>query len=225
MGKERLGRTGAMKVKEPRGARSTIHENLDLRFARETTTLFRTRLLTAAMFGAMLSPLFGVVDFLAWKSWWPTLELPAFIVLRFAMTLWFTALWVWLRSAEEFPVAAMDWLIFAPPAIALGYMTAATGGAQSPYVAGITLLVTARTILVPGEARQHLPVVSFLVAVYPLSILFFGPAIRLEVSDIEKVRRSNRAARIPYIVKPGVIVPLLAREHLVPGGLRYLTGE
>jgi len=163
-------------VATPKGARNTIHENLDLRFRRETTSLFKTRLLTAAMFGAMLSPLFMVVDFLTWKSWWPSLPLPAFVVLRFGMTLWFSALWVWLRSAEdEFPVAAMDWLIFAPPAVALGYMTAATGGAQSPYVAGITLLVTARTILVPGTARQHLPVVSFLVLTYPATVVLFGP--------------------------------------------------
>ena len=127
------------------------------------------------MFGALLSPLFGVVDFLTFQSWWPTLPLPAFLVMRFAMTLWFVALWIFLRSAEKFPVAAMDWLIFAPPAVALGYMTAATGGARSPYVAGITLLVTARTILVPGEARTHLPVVSFLVLSYPLSVFLFGP--------------------------------------------------
>jgi hypothetical protein len=116
----------------PRGGRSALHENLDLRFRRETTTLYRTRLLTAAMFGAMLSPLFMVVDVLAWKSWWPTLPLPAFVVLRFGMTLWFSALWVWLKSADDdFPVAAMDWLIFAPPAVALGYMTGVTGGAAA----------------------------------------------------------------------------------------------
>lgn len=158
-----------------KGGRSTIQENLDVRLRRETTSLFRTRLLTAAMFGAMLSPLLGVVDFLSWQSWWPSLPLPAFVVLRFGMTLWFSALWVWLRSADEIPALAMDWLIFAPPAVALGYMAAATGGAQSPYVAGITVLVTARTILVPGEAKQHLPVVTFLVLCYPLTILFFGP--------------------------------------------------
>ncbi len=170
-----MGKASRTQAMQPKGAKSTIHENLDLRFRRETTSLFRTRLLTAAMFGAMLSPLFGVVDFLAWKSWWPALPLPAFIVLRFGMTLWFSALWAWLRSVDEFPVAAMDWLIFAPPAVALGYMTAETGGAASPYVAGITLLVTARTILVPGEAKQHLPVVGFLVLVYPATLLLFGP--------------------------------------------------
>ena len=45
-------------------ARSTpaIRENLGARHRRETDELFRTRLLTAAMFGAILSPLFGVVD-------------------------------------------------------------------------------------------------------------------------------------------------------------------
>jgi eukaryotic-like serine/threonine-protein kinase len=165
-------RTGGAQTRSGRG---TIQENLDVRFRRETTTLFRTRLLTAAMFGAMLSPLLGVVDFLAWQSWWPSLPLPAFVVLRFGMTLWFLALWVWLRSAEEFPVAAMDWLIFAPPAVALGYMAAATGGSASPYVAGITLLVATRTILVPGEAKQHLPVVTFLVLAYPLTVVLFGP--------------------------------------------------
>jgi len=161
----------------PKKARTTqIRENLGARYRRETDELFRTRLLTAAMFGAILSPLFGVVDFLAAESWWPTLPLPGFLVLRFGITLWFVALWVFLRSARHFPAAAMDWLIFAPPALALGYMTAVTGGASSPYVAGTTLLVMARTILVPGEAKQHLPVVSFLVLSYPLTVFLFGPA-------------------------------------------------
>lgn len=158
----------------PKGRNTQIRENLSVRFHRETTSLFRTRLLTAAMFGAMLTPLFGAVDVLAWLTWRPELNLPAFLVLRFAMTLWFAALWIFLSQADELPVAAMDWLIFAPPGMALGYMAAATGGAASPYVAGTTLLVAARTILVPGEAKRHMPVVAFLVASYPLSILLFG---------------------------------------------------
>jgi len=161
----------------PKKARTTqIRENLGARHRRETDELFRTRLLTAAMFGAILSPLFGVVDFLAAESWWPTLPLAGFLVLRFGITLWFVALWVFLRSARNLPVAAMDWMIFAPPAVALGYMTAVTGGSASPYVAGTTLLVMARTILVPGEAKQHLPVVSFLVLSYPATVFLFGPA-------------------------------------------------
>jgi eukaryotic-like serine/threonine-protein kinase len=158
----------------PPKARQTIHEDLSVRLGRETHGLFRTRLLTAAMFGAMLSPLFGAVDVLAYYTWDPTLNLPAFLVLRFGMTLWFAALWVFLGQAESLSVTAMDWLIFAPPAVALGYMTAATGGASSPYVAGITLLVAARTILVPGEAKTHMPVVAFLVVSYPISLLVFG---------------------------------------------------
>ena len=157
-------------------ASPAIQENLEARFERETTALFRTRLLTAAMFGALLSPLFGVVDYLSWGSWWPEPKpmLAAFLVLRLAMMLWFVALWVFLRSADRLSVVVMDWLIFSPPAIALGYMTAVTGGASSPYVGGTVLLVVARTILVPGEARTHLPMVSFLVLSYPLCILAFG---------------------------------------------------
>lgn len=162
---------------EDRKGRTTqIRENLGARYKRETDELFRTRLLTAAMFGAILSPLFGVVDFLASESWWPKLPLAGFLVLRLGITLWFVALWVFLRSARHFPVVAMDWLIFAPPAMALGYMTAVTGGAASPYVAGTTLLIMARTILVPGEATTHLPVVSFLVLSYPITVLLVGPA-------------------------------------------------
>jgi len=128
------------------------------------------------MFGALLSPLFGVVDVLSAGSWWPESGpmLESFLVLRFAMTLWFVALWVFLRSADRLSVVAMDWLIFSPPAIALGYMTAVTGGASSPYIGGTILLVVARTILVPGEARTHLPMVSFLVLSYPGCILAFG---------------------------------------------------
>lgn len=163
------------KATVPPRARQTIHEDLRVRLGRETHSLFRTRLLTAAIFGAMLSPLFGAVDLLAYLTWKPDLNLPAFLVLRFGMTLWFAALWVFLQQAEQLSVKAMDWLIFAPPAVALGYMAAATGGAESPYVAGITLLVAARTVLVPGKAVQHLPVVGFLVASYPLTILIFGP--------------------------------------------------
>jgi serine/threonine-protein kinase len=151
-----------------------LQENLENRLEKETTTLFRTRLLTAAMFGAMLSPLFGVVDLLASRSWAPGLNLPGFLVLRFGVTLWFTALWVFLRSAPRLSVVVMDWLIFAPPSVALGYMCAATGGPRSPYVAAITLLVTTRTILVPGAAQQHLPVVSFLVLSYPISLVAFS---------------------------------------------------
>jgi tRNA A-37 threonylcarbamoyl transferase component Bud32 len=158
-----------------RAKQTQIRENLGARYERETEQLFRTRLLTAAMFGAILSPPFGVVDFMASETWLPTLPLVGFLVLRFGITLWFVALWVFLRSARHFPVAAMDWLIFAPPAVALGYMTAVTGGTSSPYVAGTTLLIMARTILVPGEAVKHLPVVGFLVLSYPLTILFFGP--------------------------------------------------
>ncbi|MCO4768543.1 MAG: serine/threonine protein kinase [Deltaproteobacteria bacterium] len=153
-----------------------IRENLGARHRRETDELFRTRLLTAAMFGAILSPLFGVVDFLAAQSWRPELPLAGFLVLRFGITLWFVALWVFLRAARRLPVAAMDWLIFAPPGLALGYMTAATGGTASPYVAGTTLLVMARTILVPGPAMKHIPVVSFLVLSYPITCFLFGPA-------------------------------------------------
>jgi len=128
------------------------------------------------MFGALLSPLFGVVDWLSSTSWWPDPQpmLQSFLVLRFGMFLWFVALWVFLRSADRLSVVAMDWLIFSPPAIALGYMTAVTGGAASPYVGGTILLVVARTILVPGEARTHLPMVSFLVLSYPACILAFG---------------------------------------------------
>ena len=159
-----------------KGRQTHIRENLGARHARETDELFRTRLLTAAMFGAILSPLFGVVDFLAAESWRPGLPLAGFLVLRFGITLWFVSLWVFLRSLRRLPVAAMDWLIFAPPAVALGYMTAATGGTASPYVAGTTLLVTARTILVPGPAMKHIPVVSFLVLSYPLNCFLFGPA-------------------------------------------------
>ncbi len=159
----------------PRARQTQLHEDLSSRLGRETHSLFRTRLLTAAMFGAMFSPLFGAVDVLAWMTWRPEVNLPAFLVIRFGMTMWFAALWVFLRQAEQLSVAAMDWLIFAPPAVALGYMTAATGGASSPYVAGITLLVAARTILVPGEATRHLPVVGFLVVSYPLTVLVFGP--------------------------------------------------
>jgi len=155
---------------------TNLRENLGARYERETEALFRTRLLTAAMFGAILSPLFGVVDYMASESWWPTLPLAGFLVLRFGITLWFVALWVFLRSARQFPVTAMDWLIFAPPAVALGYMTAVTGGTSSPYVAGTTLLIMARTILVPGEAVKHLPVVGFLVLSYPLTIFVFGHA-------------------------------------------------
>ena len=140
----------------------TIQENLASRLSRETQTLFRTRLLTAAMFGAALSPLFGIVDLAASRSWAPDIPLAAFLVLRASITLWFAALWVWLRQADNIPVKAMDWLLFATPALALGYMTAATGGASSPYVAGTTLLVTARTILVPGAAKSHLGIVAFL---------------------------------------------------------------
>ena len=171
--KERAQRVGG----SPRGRGSTaIQENLEARFARETTALFRTRLLTAAMFGALLSPLFGVVDWLSSTSWWPEPQpmLQSFLVLRLGMFLWFVALWVFLRSADRLSVVAMDWLIFSPPAIALGYMTAVTGGAASPYVGGTILLVVARTILVPGEARTHLPMVTFLVLSYPGCILAFG---------------------------------------------------
>ena len=153
----------------------TIQENLASRLSRETQTLFRTRLLTAAMFGAALSPLFGIVDLAASRSWAPDIPLAAFLVLRASITLWFAALWVWLRQADNIPVKAMDWLLFATPALALGYMTAATGGASSPYVAGTTLLVTARTILVPGAAKSHLGIVAFLVATYPLMLLGFAP--------------------------------------------------
>ncbi|GEM_PF-1356526 len=153
----------------------TIQENLASRLSRETHRLFRTRLLTAAMFGALLSPLFGIVDVTAARSWAPDLPLAAFLVLRGGITLWFVALWVWLRQASDIPVKAMDWLLFAPPAVALGYMTAASGGAASPYVAGTTLLVTARTILVPGAAKSHLGVVTFLVGTYPLTLLAFAP--------------------------------------------------
>ena len=158
----------------PKARQTQIHEDLSLRLGRETHSLFRTRLLTAAMFGAMLSPMFGAVDLLAYLTWDPQMNLPAFLVLRFGMTLWFAALWVFLRQADHLSVTAMDWLIFAPPAVALGYMTAATGGAASPYVAGITLLVVARTILVPGKASRHMPVVGFLVVSYPLTVLAFG---------------------------------------------------
>ncbi len=167
-------RSPARATVPPKARQTQLHEDLSSRLGRETHSLFRTRLLTAAMFGAMLSPLFGAVDLLAWLTWRPDMNLPAFLVLRFGMTLWFAALWVFLRQAEQLSVAAMDWLIFAPPAVALGYMTAATGGAASPYVAGITLLVAARTTLVPGEASKHLPVVSFLVISYPLAVLIFG---------------------------------------------------
>lgn len=153
----------------------TIQENLASRLERETHRLFRTRLLTAAMFGALLSPLFSIVDLAAAQSWSPDLPLAAFLVLRAGITLWFVALWIWLRQATNIPVKAMDWLLFAPPAVALGYMTAATGGAASPYVAGTTLLVTARTILVPGAARSHMGVVAFLVCTYPLGLLAFAP--------------------------------------------------
>ena len=156
-------RTSAKSTVAPRSRQAQIHEDLSLRLGRETHSLFRTRLLTAAMFGALLSPLFGAVDLLAYLTWDPQMNLPAFLVLRFGMTLWFAALWVFLRQAEQLSVAAMDWLIFAPPALALGYMTAATGGAASPYVAGITVLVAARTVLVPGQASRHLPVVGVLV--------------------------------------------------------------
>ena len=64
-------------------ARSTpaIRENLGARHRRETDELFRTRLLTAAMFGAILSPLFGVVDVLAHESWFPEMPLVGFLVL------------------------------------------------------------------------------------------------------------------------------------------------
>lgn len=170
----------------------TIQENLEARFERETSALFRTRLLTAAMFGAMLMPLFGVIDVLGANSWWPESSPPlaAFLILRFAMTLWFVALWVFLRNADTFPVGAMDWLIFVPPALILGYMTAATGSAQSPYVAGTILLVSARTILVPGEARTHLPVVGFLVLSYPLTLLVFGDhpgGLAGWMSDVDQV--------------------------------------
>ena len=155
---------------------TAIQENLEARFERETTALFRTRLLTAAMFGALLSPLFGILDWLSEASWWPDPKpmLESFLVLRFGMFLWFVALWVFLRSADRLSVVAMDWLIFSPPAIALGYMTAVTGGATSPYIGGTILLVVVRTILVPGEARTHLPMVSFLVLSYPACILAFG---------------------------------------------------
>jgi serine/threonine-protein kinase len=153
----------------------TLQENLASRLTRETQRLFRTRLLTAAMFGAMLSPIFGIVDITASRSWQPDLPVAGFLVLRAGITLWFAALWVWLRQATNIPVKAMDWLLFAPPAVALGYMTAATGGAASPYVAGTTLLVTARTILVPGAAKSHIGVVGFLVASYPLTLLAFAP--------------------------------------------------
>ena len=159
-------------------ARSTpaIRENLGARHRRETDELFRTRLLTAAMFGAILSPLFGVVDVLAHESWFPEMPLVGFLVLRFGITLWFVSLWVFLQSLRRLPVAAMDWLIFAPPAVALGYMTAVTGDTASPYVAGTTLLIAARTILVPGPAMKHIPVVMFLVLSYPLTCFFFGPS-------------------------------------------------
>jgi len=153
----------------------TIQENLASRLSRETHRLFRTRLLTAAMFGALLSPLFGIVDVTAARSWSPDLPLAAFLVLRGGITIWFVALWIWLRQASDIPVKAMDWLLFAPPAVALGYMTAASGGAASPYVAGTTLLVTARTILVPGAAKSHIGVVAFLVGTYPLTLLAFAP--------------------------------------------------
>jgi len=160
-----------------RGA-TTIQENVEARFERETLALFRTRLLTAAMFGALLSPLLCGIDVLSARSWWPELEPPpallSFVMLRCAMTLWFVALWVFLRSANRLSVVAMDWLIFSPPAVALGYMTAVTGGESSPYIGGTILLVVARTILVPGEARTHLPMVTFLVLSYPASILVFG---------------------------------------------------
>ena len=165
---------GASSTKVPAGKTPQLQENLESRLEKETTSLFRTRLLTAAMFGAMLSPLFGVVDLLASRSWAPGLNLPGFLVLRFGVTLWFAALWVFLRSTPRLSVAVMDWLIFAPPAVALGYMCAATGGPRSPYVAAITLLVTTRTILVPGAAKQHLPVVSFLVLSYPISLVAFS---------------------------------------------------
>jgi len=158
-----------------RGRDGSIEENISERMRREQDALIRTRMLTAAVFGAMLSPLFGIVDFLVWMSWDAQLPLPGFLVLRFGMTLWFAALWVFLRQTDWLPINAMDWLIFAPPAIALGYMAGATGGASSPYVAGTTVLVVARTILVPGAARSHLPVVTFLVLSYPLSVLLFGP--------------------------------------------------
>jgi tRNA A-37 threonylcarbamoyl transferase component Bud32 len=170
-GMKKTGRTRSLRaLREPQ-----IEENIGERMRREQDSLVRTRLLTVAIFGAMLSPLFGIVDVLTWLSWDPSLPLPAVLVLRFGMTLWFAALWVFLRQTDRVRVTTMDWLIFAPPAVALGYLAGATGGASSPYVAGTTVLVVARTILVPGAARNHLPVVSFLVASYPLSVLAFGP--------------------------------------------------
>lgn len=191
----------------PAAARTpTLQENLESRFARETTALFRTRLLTAAIFGAMLSPLFGIIDFLAWRSWWPDMNLPAFLVLRFGMTLWFMALWVFLRSAERFPVAAMDWLIFAPPGVLLAYMTAESGGPKSPYVAMLTLLVTTRTILVPGPARLHLPVVLFLVLCYPVCVLLFGaPSGDVGWAITDRVFMGHLAANLfPLVAIAGV---------------------
>lgn len=169
MSKDSGGRSGRFKKPAP------FQENLEQRLRREENALFRSRMQAAAIFGAALSPMLAFVDFLASESWFPTLPLLAFVVLRFGIALWFVAIWVFLRSAKRFPVAVLDWMIFAPPALGVGYMTAVTGGASSPYVAGTTLLVVARTLLVPGNARSHLGVVTFLVASYPLTILVFGP--------------------------------------------------
>ncbi|MEE2830581.1 MAG: serine/threonine-protein kinase [Myxococcota bacterium] len=163
---------------------TVIQSQLDERFERETGVLFRARLLTSGLLVALLFVLLAGVDLLSGLTSNSQLSLPTLLLLRMVPAVYLVVLTGLFRAMPRVPWGAVDVLLFIPAAGALMWSLDVTGASfgehgalSSPYAAAYLVLVAARTTLVPGRRRDHLPVVGALLLLYPVAVVVFGSGL------------------------------------------------
>ena len=143
-------------------------EHIKLQFQQEVNQLYNERVKVPCLLGIILVPLFGFLDLVIFPEQFST-----FMLLRFATSL-LIGLLLYL-TYKEFGKKYSGFIAFSfylVVGVMISIMIRYTGGYESPYYAGLSLLILTIVVL-PWTMNAAIGTVSTIYSTYILPIVLF----------------------------------------------------
>ena len=168
----------------------------------ETRALCRQGAETACLLAILLVPLFALLDYVLWRQCFSI-----FLAMRLGCVAVMALIFVTLRSRfGEAHAVSLGVLVAGVVGLMIDVMTIFTGGAASPYYAGVNLVMVAVALLMPWPPLVALFTCTVLVGCYVVCTLATQPIAELRPF----------ASNLFFLITTGTItvVSTLVREHL-----------
>lgn len=128
----------------------------------------RTGTKTLALLAALLFPLFSFLDYFTQREHFVDLS-----IIRFSTTFFFLCVYLifWRGLGLKNPIRTGT-IITIIAGLSITLMCMVLDGAESPYYAGVNLVMLAGVLILPANAWQMARVVFFIVAIYILGVMW-----------------------------------------------------